>query len=291
MFLFPSQEVDEDKEHLPATNIDDVTITFDDNDLNPSHQPRADSQHTNNSNSSTNNKNSSSNPYYPDNQRRPLPAQRTSLDKPTPPGILSNSSAAVPKSISAAAAVSMARAQANPQNNGRPDEKKDPTKEDLDADFQNMFLERVDNKTRKVSQKSRPSGSFRQNNQPPQKFYQPPMMAADKSRNGVNNVNNNNSSISNTNPSLTSTSTTNNGPNKNSTNTAMMTSSSSNSNNPNINNNNNNFGVSSQTSVAVISPRGNASFRDGQLRRFVAPPNAPVVGSDDDEKTKCCVIL
>ncbi|CAL1527636.1 unnamed protein product [Lymnaea stagnalis] len=37
------------------------------------------------------------------------------------------------------------------------------------------------------------------------------------------------------------------------------------------------------------TPQG--SIREGQLRRFVAPTSAPIVGGDEDEKQKCCVIL
>ncbi|XP_013085828.2 protein phosphatase 1 regulatory subunit 16A-like isoform X2 [Biomphalaria glabrata] len=34
-----------------------------------------------------------------------------------------------------------------------------------------------------------------------------------------------------------------------------------------------------------------SSFREGQIHRFVAPTNAPIVGGEEDEKHKCCTIL
>ncbi|XP_059176383.1 protein phosphatase 1 regulatory subunit 16A-like isoform X2 [Physella acuta] len=52
-------------------------------------------------------------------------------------------------------------------------------------------------------------------------------------------------------------------------------------------NNNNNTALS----TASTNSTPQSSFRDGQLRRFVAPTNAPIVGGDEDEKQKCCVIL
>ena len=61
-------------------------------------------------------------------------------------------------------------------------------------------------------------------------------------------------------------------------------------------NNNNNLNISSQgpTNSKPVNSNSaiSSSFRDreGQLRRFVSPPTAPIVGGDE-EKKGCCMIL
>ncbi|KAH9503466.1 hypothetical protein Btru_068005 [Bulinus truncatus] len=54
-------------------------------------------------------------------------------------------------------------------------------------------------------------------------------------------------------------------------------------------NNNNNAAVLSVGHQPANSPQ--SSFREGQMHRFVAPTNAPIVGGEEDEKHKCCIIL
>lgn len=217
-FLWIIQEVDEEKEHLPATNIDDVTITFDDHEVDkPANEAPFD---------------------HPLSTTSPLQKENNSKKNLVSGNTTSagNLSTAVSKSGSVDTATNTAHETG--QNNGRV-EGRDPQKEDLDSHFQNMFLERMANNTRPANKPTRSGGSFRQQSQ--QKFYPPPMM--DKTKNGLNN--NNNTATEVPPPS---------------------------------------------TSTPAVVGRGN-SFRDGQLRRFVAPPNSPVVGADDDDKERCCVIL
>ena len=85
-------------------------------------------------------------------------------------------------------------------------------------------------------------------------FYPPPMM--EKAKNGQYNNNNYSSSVGTTTPSA-------------------------------------NSGLGGVQAVPV-GPTANGprtSFREGQLRRFVAPSGDPAVGSDEDGKQRCCVIL
>ncbi|GFS06607.1 protein phosphatase 1 regulatory subunit 16A [Elysia marginata] len=251
----------EEKENLPATNIDDVTISFDDmdtittsstlNDVNNHHsssssapqsnqQRRSDQNHDsyantnsthspNNSNSSSSNKPQVAPRSSTSKQQPPMPAPRQQQQQPQQPeGIL--------KPSQNQSAISTA-----PVN---------PT----DAHFQSMFLESVPNLNRGSRGASTNSNSGGGGNQ--LHFYPPPMM--EKAKNGQFNNNNysNNSAVSATTPS----------------------------------NSGGHGGVQAVPAGPVANgPR--SSFREGQLRRFVAPSGDPAVGADEDEKQRCCVIL
>ncbi|GFO46756.1 protein phosphatase 1 regulatory subunit 16a, partial [Plakobranchus ocellatus] len=234
----------EEKEHLPATNIDDVTITFDDAENSaatngfkshhtpPSSPPQPNQQRSeqNRDYPTTNGTQTSSSQSKPTvtprgqssmKQQTPVPAPR---DK-KPEGILISSGTSYPAPSTTAA---------SPVNA-------------TDAHFQSMFLDSVPNLKRGASTNSNSDNQLH--------FYRPPMM--EKAKNGQFNNNNYSNNAAATVPATTT-------PGRGGTQTGPM-------------------------GPAMNGPR--SSFREGQLRRFVAPSGDPAVGAEDDEKHKCCVIL
>lgn len=198
---------------MPATNIDDVSTTFDEHDsrktTESSHQVPPFSSSTNNSDYS-----SSDHLSGGKNNNRPAQSGNSSQDRP----LLSGSSSST----------------LNDLKKQRSDVRRDSLKDTLDAQFQKMFLEtipQINNRNSSASVMSNSTSSYQHTH-----IYPPPMM--EKTKNG-HNANNSTASA----PLARSGSTTS-GP--------------------------------------------HSSFREGHLRRFVAPSNSPVVGGD--EKQKCCVI-
>lgn len=234
--MFFLKVLDEEKENLPATNLDDVTISFDDADkpslpvtpATPSIPAtyRSDQDSVKVSNSKTTIPSS----HVPDDNRNSKQTASNTNSKgasmqiksPTagPQGPVSND---ITKQHSVVK-------ESEPPN-------KDQKKDNSDDHFQKMFLERVPQFNNRSSRASVISNSS--TNQQLH-IYPPPMMA--KAMNGLNN------------------------------------------NSPSI--------ISSTHAKPVLNANiPHSSFREGQLRRFVAPASAPAVGADDPDKQRCCVIL
>ncbi|RUS77342.1 hypothetical protein EGW08_014896 [Elysia chlorotica] len=236
----------EEKENLPATNIDDVTISFDDldsttaNDFNnhhaltlPSTQHSNQQQRSEQNQSLHNDKNGTrSSNTMSSKSTKPSVTPRSSLSSTNQPASHKEGSQQPGGILKSSVETSLApegRASSNP----------------TDAHFQSMFLESVPN----LNRNSR-GASTNSNNGNQLHFYPPPMM--EKTRNGQFNNNNYSNNVG------TTTSSANSGP---------------------------------TVPVSSVSNGPRSSFREGQLRRFVAPSGDPAVGSDDDEKQRCCVIL
>ena len=253
------QVLHEEKENIPATNIDDVTISFDDMDTIPA----------NTNNHRTASSPSSSPPQSHQQQRRSDQNRGAYLNTNGTQSPNSNSPkqakpTAAPRS-SSSASTKQEQPTAAPRQQQQPHKPQQPEgilkpSHDLpptttaasnptDAHFQSMFLESVPNlnrATRGASTNSNSGGQLQ--------FYPPPMM--EKAKNGQ--LNNNIYANSSVLP-------------------APVTATGRASVQPG--------------SVAPVSNGPRTSFRDGQLRRFVAPSGDPAVGAEENEKQRCCIIL
>lgn len=247
----------EEKENLPATNIDDVTISFDDMDNitvsatpNDNHDQLSNAStplHTNQPKRSDQNHNSFANT----NSAQPSP---TNSSKPNKPAIAPRSSATkqqtpmpAPRQQQLQQPEGILKTRSNLPS---PSVLATSAANSTDAHFQSMFLESVPNLNRSSRGSSTNSNSGNQLH-----FYPPPMM--EKAKNGQFNNNNN---YNNSGSATTST----------------------------------HGGRPSTQAVPAGGPVTNGpynSFREGQLRRFVAPSGDPAVGSDENEKQRCCAIL
>lgn len=219
-FPFFVQVLDEEKENLPVTSVDDIAITFDDHDFAKNPPPPAlvpslppSSYKSDPTSAGTTHVKNSTSAHLPEKSTPSLspvipkgPNTQDKLPAPDNNGLQKHGSA-----------------QEQPS--------KDKTNT-VDDHLQRMFLESVPQINNRSSTASVISSSSTQSQQ--LRFYPPPMM--EKTRNGFNN------------PAL-------NAP-----------------------------------AARSASNAPHSSFREGQLRRFVAPPSSPAVGGDD-EKHKCCVIL
>ncbi|CAG5135918.1 unnamed protein product [Candidula unifasciata] len=222
----------EEKENLPATNLDDVTISFDDSDKpslpkNPATSLTTTTYRSDQDSAKVNNaKTAAPKTNFPeDNRNYKQPASNTNYKSA---GNQNTSNTTGPQGSNDIM---------KQQNVVNEPPSKDQFNESAEDIIQKMFLERVPQINSRSSRASVISNSS-QNQQ--LHIYKPPMMTL--TMNGVNN------------------------------------------NTPSI--------ISSTHAKPV--PHANVprtSFREGQLRRFVAPASAPPVGEDDPNKHRCCVIL
>ena len=160
--------MDEEKENLPATNIDDVTLSFDNvavdnHKSSPTLNNRSDDKHLRSDQNSPRTSQHNNSHRSNGNTSAPVAAPRPSINQGRGPQTGASSHGDI-------------------RNNRNDAPEKDPRRDAVESQLQNMFLDTVPgNRARQGNGPSPPSQ---------QRFYPPPMM--ERAKNGHNNNNNNN---------------------------------------------------------------------------------------------------